>query len=137
MSMVSQTRQKVNIRDSTSYAEKKFQFFEAIVTDSNNVEPKRGDSFKSIYSFSKSSLNDFPSLRIPVLVCYGIYDTVAPFNDLLHAELIRRMKANVTFRAYIGLDHNYFGLTESGQVGYDQFHWDKVAKDWMNLLTAN
>lgn len=137
MSMVAKTRQMENPRDSSSYAEKDFHFYEAIVADSTNSESRAGDNFKSIYSFSKSSLNDFPKLKIPVFVCYGTYDAVSPFNDLLRAELIRKRRKNVTFKPYVGLDHNYFGFTESGQIDYDNFNWDRVAKDWMMWLNTN
>ncbi|MFN9798383.1 MAG: hypothetical protein ACK54P_00055, partial [Bacteroidota bacterium] len=59
-----------------------------------------------------------------------------PFNDLLRAELIRKEKSNFTFQSYVGLDHNYFGMKETGEVDYDQYNWDHVAADWLAWLKS-
>lgn len=134
MSMVSSTRQRENRNDSATFAENDFRFYEAIVNDTENIDASNGDSFRSIYSFSKSSMNTFHSLKIPVLVCYGSLDTSCPFNDYLRAESIRQGKKNMDFFSYIGLDHNFFGVKETGELDHDDFNWDKVAEDWLNWL---
>lgn len=134
MSMVSRSRQRESPFDSTVSAENDFRLYEAMIADSSDDSMYNGDSFKSIYSFSKSSLNTFQNLDIPVLVCYGTFDPAAPFNDLLRAEMIRMKKKNITFKAYIGIDHNYFGRTETGRTDYGNFNWDKVADDWLNWI---
>jgi dienelactone hydrolase len=134
MSMVSRSRQRESPFDSTVSAENDFRLYEAMIADSSDDSMYNDDSFKSIYSFSKSSLNTFQNLDIPVLVCYGTFDSAAPFNDLLRAEMIRMKKKNITFKAYIGLDHNYFGRKETGETDYGNFNWDKVADDWLNWI---
>lgn len=134
MSMVSRSRQCESPFDTTVSAENDFRLYEAMIADSSDDSMYNGDSFKSIYSFSKSSLNTFQNLDIPVLVCYGTLDSAAPFNDLLRVEVIKMKKKNIAFKAYIGLDHNYFGRTETGETDYGNFNWDKVANDWLNWI---
>lgn len=137
MSMISQSRQKENPFDTLNAAENDFRYYEAMVLDTNNSDFASGDSFKSVYSFSKSSLNNFPKLTIPTFVCYGTLDPITPFNDLLRVEILNQRKNNFTFKAYAGLDHNYFGIKETGEIDYEKFNWDKVAADWLNWINSN
>ena len=136
MSMISQSRQRENPFDTTNLTENNFKDFEAIVLDPNNTSKATGDSFKSIYSFSKSSLSSFPKLKIPVYICYGTLDPITPFNDLLRTEIIRSQKNNFTFKTYVGLDHNYFGIKETGETDFEKFNWDHVANEWLNWLNT-
>lgn len=136
MAMVSASRQRENPIDTLSPAENDLLYFQEVVADSNNIQLINGETNKSIYSFSKSSLTTFPSLNIPVLICYGTLDTSAPFNDLLRVEVIKQRKSNFTFKSYIGLDHNYFGTDKNGQIDYENFNWDRVANDWANWLES-
>lgn len=134
MSMVTKSRQREISGDTIPIADNDFKHYESVVSDSSNVDLTYGDSNKSIYSFSKSSINTFPKLKIPVLICYGTNDPSTPFNDYLHAEIIRQRKKNFTFQTYIGLEHNFFGLKQSGEIDYDNFNWDKVVNDWLKWL---
>lgn len=136
MSMISRSRSRENPFDSISHTENDFRFYEAVVADSSNMDNSSGDSFKSIFSFSKSSLHDFEKLNIPVWVGYGTLDPNTPFNDLLRAESIRLRKKTFTFKAYKGLDHNFFGIKETGETDFENFNWDKVANDWLTWLSA-
>jgi hypothetical protein len=52
-------------------------------------------------------------------------------------EILNQQKNNFTFKAYAGLDHNYFGIKETGEIDYEKFNWDKVAADWLNWLNSN
>jgi hypothetical protein len=44
---------------------------------------------------------------------------------------LRQKKKNFTFKAYIGLEHNFFPLTSAGQPNYNIFNWNKVANEWL------
>jgi hypothetical protein len=48
--------------------------------------------------------------------------------------MIRNNKPNFTFKPYLGLEHNYFPMKESGEINYEIFNWDKVGIDWLNWL---
>lgn len=93
------------------------------------------DSNLNLASFSEtqSPLQDLLHSRIPVFVGYGTRDDAVGQNDYLRLEAVRAGKTNLTFQAYPGLEHNFAGLT-NGQVDYDKWHWDRVARDffaWM------
>lgn len=90
------------------------------------------DSNLTTASFSESQnpLQDFLHTRIPVFVGYGTRDDAAVQNDYLRLEIIRAGKTNFTFRAYPGLEHNFAGFT-NGQVDYDKWNWDRVARDFL------
>lgn len=137
MSMISRTRQRENPADTNTFAENDFSYYQAAVADSNNTDITYGESLKSLHSFSSPIVNRFPTLNIPILISYGTYDSSALLNDYLRTEIIRKRKTNFTFNAYIGLDHNFFGMKETGEVDYDNFNWDKVALDWQKWLGIN
>ena len=120
--------------DSTKFAEHEFDYWQQVVNEKNSMDNSKGDTHKATYDFSLPPIHYLEKLRIPVLVCYGTKDWSAPYNDYLRVEMMRQQKNNFTFNAYIGLEHNFFPLTTSGQPNYDIFNWDNVATDWWNWL---
>jgi dienelactone hydrolase len=130
MAMVGEDRAIESDTDSTRFSEMEFEYWEQVVNDKNNMDDSNGDTYKATYDFSIPSINYLKKLTIPVLICYGTEDWSAPFNDYLRVEMIRQKKKNFTFKAYIGLEHNFFPLNMSGQPNYDIFNWDKIANEW-------
>jgi hypothetical protein len=53
---------------------------------------------------------------------------------LFQIEAIREHKRNITFRSYVGLEHNYFPKNSDGFVNEEIYNWDKVAEDWLEWL---
>jgi len=132
------TRNRAYETNLSQLTENDFSRWEAIINDTANTDGTKGDSFKAIYEFSTPVVADFEKLAIPVLVSYGTKDAgVAPFADYLRLEIIRQKKKNYTFRAYVGWEHNYFGLKENGETDYDKFNWDNVIIDWLYWLRKN
>lgn len=134
MSMLQEYRKLESNTDSTRYGEQIIQSWEMVVNDNNNMDDSDGDTYKSTYVFSIPFIDYLKKLQIPVLVCYGTKDNNAPYNDYLQIEMIRQKRNNFSFKAYVGLDHNYFGFKPNGEINYDDFNWDKVALDWYNWL---
>lgn len=129
-SIINQNRINETDTDSTRYAESDFEYWQQVVSDNNSLDDTYGDTYKATYGFSIPPIQYLEKLKIPIFVCYGTKDVSLPFNDYLRAEMIRQKKNNFTFKAYIGLEHNFFPLTETGQIDYDKFNWDKVANEW-------
>ena len=124
--------------DSMQRAENAFETWQDITQEPEKMDASKGDTYKATFEFSIPVFSYLEKLRIPVLVSYGTKDIgAAPFNDYLRIEMIRRRKTNFTFNAYIGTEHNYFGLQPDGQTDYDKFNWDKVAMDWLKWLRKN
>ena len=120
--------------DSTQYAENLIKHWKQIVDNSTDMNTKKGDTYKATYEFSIPPMQYLQKLKIPVLICYGTKDVGLPFNDYFRVEMIRQKKKNFTFKAYIGLEHNFFPLKPNGDINFDIFNWDKVADDWRSWL---
>jgi len=132
LSIIAEAR--VTESDSTKFAEREFDYWQQVVNDKSSMDNLTGDTHKATYDFSIPPIHYLEKLRIPVLVSYGTKDWSAPYNDYLRVEMMRQKKKNFTFKAYIGLEHNFFPLTTTGEPNYDIFNWDNVATDWRNWL---
>lgn len=97
-----------------------------------------GDSPLTTASFSerRTPVVDFRRCRIPVFVGYGTRDPAAISNDYLRLEMLRAGKLNFTFRAYAGVEHNFFGFTD-GKVDYEKEHWDEVTSDFFSWMQSH
>lgn len=134
MSMIGQDRNTESDADSARFAEYELDYWKEVVGDKSNLDDSNGDTYKATYDFSIPPIQYLKKLKIPVLVCYGTKDWSCPFNDYLRVEMLRQNKINFTYKAYIGLEHNFFPLTPEGKINYDVFGWDKVANDWQSWL---
>lgn len=115
-------------------ADNEFAYWEYVLHDPSNDDCSQGDSNKATYSFSLPAKEYLEKLKIPVLVGYGTADYSTPFNDYLRIDLMRKKRTNFTFKPYVGMEHNFFGLKESGEVDYSNYNWDKVAVDFFDWL---
>jgi dienelactone hydrolase len=127
-------QQRACERDTSKYGEEAFSKWKSIIDDSNNMDASNGDTNKATYEFSIPPMNYLEKLKIPVLITYGTKDYSCPFNDYFRAQMIKQKRANFTFRAYVGVEHNFFPLKANGETNFDVFNWDKVADDWRNWL---
>lgn len=132
LSMLQEARSREN--DSTAYGEGLLKYWEDVCKQPLDNNNKEGDSNHTTFSFSQPSITYIRQLKIPVLVCYGTKDWSAPFNDYMQVEFIQTNLKNVTFKAYVGLEHNYFPLNANGRPDYSQFKWDEVANYWNTWL---
>lgn len=115
-------------------AESDLLFWQYVVNNAESLDGSEGDTPKTTYQFSLPPLHNLMQLSIPVLVTYGTRDTAAIFNDYLRVETVRAKKTNFTYKAYSPLEHNYFGLTPTGELDYNNYNWDKVVQDWLEWL---
>lgn len=128
-------RRKADKRNEEARAEDYFEFWKSVVDAPFAPSQQEGwDSNRTVASFSKCQNTALKNAKIPILVTYGTEDTLAPFNDLFRIETLRERNANITFKAYLGVEHNYFGLGSGGQIDFEKFGWDTVARDWLQWL---
>jgi len=132
MNITSQIRQYDDSLGTT--VEKNFQFWREVVNDPDNNEVKGEVTYKSISGFAEPPIDSIWELKIPVMVAYGTKDIAAPFFDYMQLKAIRDKKNNITFEAYVGKEHNFFGFGKDGKINYDDSGWDKVAIDWKMRL---
>ncbi len=112
-----------------------FDYWKKIVSNKNTLNIKGGDTYKTTYTFSTPVAKYLLKLKIPVLVSSGLKDWSAPYVNLLQVESIRKQKTNITFKNYMGLEHNYFNVNQDLSPNYDTFNWDSVGNDWLIWLT--
>lgn len=128
-------QQRAFENDTTKQGEQGFSDWKEIVDDPMNMQTSQGDTYKATYQFSiPPPITYLEKLKIPVLITYGTKDYGSPFNDYFRVRMIEQKKVNFTFKAYIGVEHNFFPLTASGKTNFDVFNWDKVADDWRQWL---
>jgi hypothetical protein len=126
MSMIERSRRQES--DSTSLAEDEFNYWEEIVKTPTKMDTQ-GDTFKATYGFSLPPFDNLIKLKIPVYIVYGTKDFSSTYNDYLRVETIRQKLSNFTFKAYIGLEHNFFPVDKNGSINYEIDGWDKVGLD--------
>ena len=123
--------------DTLKHAENEIEYWKTVVNDKDDMNDDFGDTNKATYQFSSPPFDYIQKIKIPVLVTYGTKDWCTPYLDFMRVDFIRKNKSNVTFNAYIGLEHNFFPVHQNGKPNYAIFNWDKVAKDWLNWLKTN
>lgn len=131
MTLIQRSRQTET--DTNKQADNNFEYWRYVVSHPNDMDSD-GDTNKGMYEFSDPPFKHLIKLKIPVLVTYGTKDAGAPYNDYLQVEAILKNKMNLTFKAYIGTEHNYFPVLSDGKTDFDTFNWDKVAEDWRTWL---
>lgn len=134
MSIIGRDRTFETNTDSTQYAEYDFEYWKNVVNNPESIEETEGDTYKSTFGFSLPSIRYLEKIKIPILVCYGTKDWSTPFNDYLRVEMIRQKNKNITFKSYVGLEHNFFPIDKLGKPIYDVYNWDKVALDWLKWI---
>lgn len=120
------------------YIEYGFAKWQRAVDHPTQNDCSAGDSNQNTYSHGQSELPALLGARVPLFIGYGTRDAAAVANDYLRLEAIRLHKTNLTFRAYAGREHNFFGFKD-GQINYDDFYWEQVGNDflhWAGLLPA-
>ncbi|MFZ5978022.1 MAG: alpha/beta hydrolase [Hydrotalea sp. AMD] len=128
-------QQRAFENDTTKYGEQVFDNWKNIIDDPTNMQASQGDAYKATYQFSiPPPLTYLEKLKIPVLITYGTKDYSSPFNDYFRVKMIEQKKTNFNFKAYIGVEHNFFPLKANGETNFDLFNWDKVADDWRQWL---
>ncbi len=134
MSMISRERANETNTDSTKYGENECEYWQQVVSDSNNMDDSNGDPYKATYDFSQPPIQFLQKLSIPVIISYGTKDWSVVGNDFLRVEMIRKRKSNYSFNAYIGLEHNFCLLDASGKPIYEENRWNNVSNDWLKWL---
>jgi pimeloyl-ACP methyl ester carboxylesterase len=120
--------------ESLPQGQKVVEHWKNIVANPTQIQYDGGDTFKATYSFSLPQRDNLMQLKIPVLITYGTEDWSVAYNDLFQIEAIQQHKRNITFKNYVGLEHNYFSKNEKGEIIEEEYNWDKVARDWLEWL---
>ncbi len=120
-----------------STAGQNFEYWAKIVAHPERDTAALGDSYRTTFEASDPALMaDMLALKIPVLVSYGTRDKAVHGCDQLHLLTIMQHRDNFHFKAYNGLEHNYFPVDKNGVPDQNVFNWDKVVLDWNDWLSG-
>lgn len=125
---------KISAEESQHEIESIYAMWQQINDQPNALTTEFGDPNKTWTSFSKPLLNDLLVLNKPLYVCYGTEDITATFCDLLPIYFIREHKTNLTFKPYVGLEHNFFEVDANGRPIYEKDHWQQVMNDFITWV---
>lgn len=114
-------RDSFNPDTTAADVEQGFAKWERAVATPIQNEGMQGDSPPNTYSHGQLQLPALLGARVPLFIGYGTRDATVVTNDYLRIEAIQLQKPNLTFRAYIGRERNFFGFKDGkdGQVNFD------------------
>ena len=122
---------KISWEKADSIMNDNYEFYEEVNTmDSMITNP----GYKAWQSFSETFYDDWLILDIPIYLGYGTEDRTADLCDIMPLFFIEKGKTNLTLKRYLGLEHNFFELTDEGNVNYQKPHYDEVMEAFMNWL---
>jgi len=130
------------IRQERKYAENGKQTWEQAIQnidywtnfwkDINNSElRKEKPELIAWYSFSEPTIDKLLTVDIPIFLSYGTNDITSDLCDLIPLKFIEKGKNNLTIKRKIGLEHNFFEVTENGRPNYNKPHWIEVMNEFL------
>lgn len=87
-------------------------------------------------SFSIDYTPHLLKIEAPVFVAYGTEDPIAENCDLIPIHFIQNGKTNLTIKTYVGLEHNFFEVTDRGIDRKNGAHFTEVIQDIINWSKA-
>ena len=137
LAMIQQDR-KLETTEPNPWIQEDFDYWQDVVNYPFALNRKKGwNTNYGTFSFSQSENETLKRLQIPVLISYGTADEGAPFNDMLHIEVIKDKHTNFTFNAYVGLDHYYQKAPAKETVNKKIDLLSKVVGDWLQWIDDN
>ena len=134
LSILAESRSHESEPNMAYVGEDQLKYWEFIAKNKSVTDNPLGETYQSIYQLNSPSIDYLKQLTIPVLVTYGTRDWSAPYNDLLRFETITAGKTNFTYKAYIGMEKNYFPVNELRAGTYEVSYWNQVGYYWYNWL---
>lgn len=118
---------KISWERADSVMNENYEFYEiANNEDSITVNPR----LKAWKTFNQTYYYDWLTLDIPIYLAYGTEDRSADLCDIIPLFFIEKNKSNLTLKRYLGLEHNFFELSENGRANHKKGHWDEVMKEF-------
>jgi len=140
-----QNRQAVRERKMTAEEAQKeieelYKSWEDICRYPKSIDKNYGDTYYAWHSFSTKNLDNLLKINTPLYITYGTDDNeIAVGLDFLPLDFIEKGKKNLTLKAYVNCDHQFFELKKdtSGKVIDRVYQGDKVSQDFMEWLRKN
>lgn len=104
-----------------------------------SVDKGFGDTYYAWHSFSNKNLDNLLKINTPLYIAYGTEDNEVTIGlDYLPLEFIEKGKKNLTLKAQLNCDHQFFELKKdsTGNVIDKTYRGNEVAKEWMDWLKS-
>ena len=131
---------KMTEQEAQNRIEGLYQYWEDVCKNSKSVDESYGDTYYAWHSFSTKNIDNLLKINTPLYIAYGTEDNeIAIELDFLPLDFIEKGKKNLTLKAYVNCDHQFFELKKdaSGKVIDKVYQGDKVSQDFIEWLGKN
>jgi hypothetical protein len=128
---------KISAEEAQKQIDQLYQGWEDVCKYPKSVDKSFGDTYYAWHSFSTKNSDNLLKINTPLYIAYGTEDNEITIGlDYLPLEFIEKGKKNLTLKAHINHDHQFFELKKdvSGKVIDRIYRGDEVAKEWMDWL---
>jgi len=122
---------KISWDKADSLMKKNYEFYQRI---NNEDSVKANPSLKAWKTFTETYYDDWLTLDIPIYLAYGTEDRTSDLCDIVPLFFIEKNKNNLTLKRYIGLEHNFFEVSENGKTNHEKGHWKDVMQEFVNWI---
>jgi pimeloyl-ACP methyl ester carboxylesterase len=122
---------KISWGKADSLMNETYEFYHQIHNeDSLKINP----NLKAWKSFNETYYDDWLTLNIPIYLVYGTEDRSADLCDMVPLFFIEKDQNNLTLKRYIGLEHNFFEVSENGRANHEKGHWEEVMQGFVKWI---
>jgi dienelactone hydrolase len=131
---------KITAEVAQKQIEELYKGWEDVCKYPKSIDKSYGDTYYAWHSFSTKNLDNLLKINTPLYIAYGTEDGEVTIGlDYLPLDFIEKGKKNLTLKAYINCDHQFYELKKdtSGKVIDKVYQGDKVSQDFMEWLGRN
>ena len=110
---------------------KNYEFYQQV---NNEDSIKNHPHLKAWKTFTETYYDDWLALNTPIYLAYGTEDRTSDLCDIVPFFFIEKDKTNLTLKRYLGLEHNFFELSENGRANHKKGHWKEVMQEFIIWL---
>ena len=122
---------KISWEKADSLMNENYEFYQQV---NNEDSIKANPSLKAWKSFTETYYDDWLTLDIPIYLAYGTEDRSSDLCDIVPLFFIEKDKNNLTLKRYLGLEHNFFEVSENGRANHKKGHWKEVMTEFINWI---
>jgi dienelactone hydrolase len=131
---------KMTAEEAQKQIEQAYKGWEDVCKYPKSIDKSYGDTYYAWHSFSTKNSDNLLKINTPLYIAYGTEDGEVTIGlDYLPLDFIEKGKKNLTLKAYVNCDHQFYELKKdaSGKVIEKVFQGDKVSGDFMDWLGRN
>ena len=131
---------KMTAEEAQKEIEQLYKGWEDVCKYPKSVDKSFGDTYYAWHSFSTKNTDNLLKINTPLYIAYGTEDNEITIGlDYLPLDFIEKSKKNLTLKAYVNCDHQFFEFKKdaSGKVVDKVYQGDKVSQDFMEWLGRN